>query len=362
MVLANNRKDGSRMRRYALRYLTLIVLFLILLPLHNYLPDWSVKNNETSDTNTNTNTQNNLTISPSSFTPGSALYGIVMPSPQEAWAVGGTFQLETEEHEQRVVPKSGLMLHYQNGSWLAGASFDEPLLSVSMSSPQDGWAVGYAGELVHYNGKIWQALSSPTNAILCSIVMLSADDGWATGYGGMILHFHNHQWEIVPSPTNADLLSLKMVSAQDGWVVGSNGTILHYNQGQWKTFNSPTTQTLNDVSFLSAHEGWAVGDQGTILHYRDGVWSPVQLLSGSGYGEDTLLNVAVTSEQTGWIVGKQVMLTYNQEVWQVQNPVEAYQTWYALVMNTPNNGWAVGDNNSIYHYQSGIWHFVSLNQ
>jgi hypothetical protein len=348
------------MRRYALRYLTLIILFLILLPLHNYLPSWSIKSNETS--NINVMPQNNLEISPSPFTPGSALYGIAMPSPQEAWAVGGTFKLVSELHDQRVLPASGLILHYQNGSWLAGASFDEPLLSVSMSSSQDGWAVGYAGQLAHYNGQTWQASQAPTNAILCSIVMLSVDDGWATGFGGMILHFHDHQWQVVPSPTSADLLSLKMVSAQDGWIVGSNGTILHYSQGQWKTFNSPTDQTLNDVSLLSAHEGWAVGDQGTILHYRDGVWSLVQWLPGPGYGEETLLNVAVTSEQTGWIVGKQVMLTYNQEIWQVQTPAEAYQTWYALVMNTPDNGWAVGSNNGIYHYQSGIWHLVYSNQ
>jgi photosystem II stability/assembly factor-like uncharacterized protein len=279
-----------------------------------------------------------------------------MPSAQDVWAVGGTFQRVTEQSDQRVLPASGLILHYQNGSWLASASLKEPLLSISMSSGQDGWAVGYAGQLAHYNGQTWQPSQAPNKAILCSIVMLSADNGWAIGFGGMILHFQDHQWQVVPSPTTADLLSLKMVSAQDGWIVGSNGTILHYNQGQWRIFSSPTTQTLNDVSLLSANEGWAVGDQGTILHYRDGVWSLVQWLPG--YGATTLLNIAITSEQTGWIVGKQVMLTYQQEVWQAKTPANTYQTWYALVMNSPNNGWAVGTNNSIYHYQSGIWQLV----
>jgi photosystem II stability/assembly factor-like uncharacterized protein len=354
MQTTNREERHFRMRRYALRYLPLLMLALFLLPLHNYL-----NNRHPEAVTNNPAIQYPLPIIPSPFTPGSALYGIAMPSPQEAWAVGGTFQLVPEPHNQRVQPVSGLILHYQNGSWLAAGSVTEPLLSVSMSSPQDGWAVGYAGELDHYNGRTWQKFPAPTNAILCSIVMLSAEDGWATGFGGMILHFHDHKWNEVPSPTSADLLSLKMVSAQEGWIVGSNGTILHYSQGQWKTVNSPTTQTLNDVSLLSAHEGWAVGDQGTILHFRNGVWSLVQWFPG--YGAKTFLNVVITSEQTGWIVGKQVMLTYRQEVWQAKNPDNIYQTWYALVMNTPTNGWAVGDNNCIYHYQAGTWHLVYSN-
>ena len=354
MQATNKEERHFRMRRYALRYLPLFMLALLLLPLHNYL-----NNRHAGVVHNNSAVQYPLPVIASPFTSGSALYGIAMPSAQDIWAVGGTFQLVSEQHDQRVQPASGLIMHYQNGSWLASASLEKPLLSISMSSAQDGWAVGYAGELAHYNGKAWQVSSAPTNAILCSIVMLSADNGWAIGFGGMILHYQDHQWQEVPSPSTADLLSLKMVSAQDGWIVGGNGTILHYSQGKWQTFSSPTAQTLNDVSLLSANEGWAVGDNGTILHYRDGVWSRVQWLPG--YGAMTLLNVSMTSEQTGWIVGNQVMLTYHQEVWQVQTLANIGQTWYALVMNTPNNGWAVGNNDCIYHYQAGTWQLVYTN-
>jgi photosystem II stability/assembly factor-like uncharacterized protein len=230
-----------------------------------------------------------------------------------------------------------------------------------MSSAQDGWAVGYAGQLDHYHGNVWQTAQAPTQAILSSVAMLSAQDGWAVGFNGTILHYSDQQWSVVASPTQADLLSIKMVSAQDGWIVGSGGTILHYSQGHWQLYHSPTAITLNSLSMLSAQEGWAVGDQGTILHYRDGVWSPVQgfLASGSPIAIEPLLDVAITSEQTGWIVGPQVMLTYSKEVWQngiVSSSAGSMSTTlYAIVMRSPNDGWAAGSNDDIYHYQSGSW-------
>ncbi|GCF07002.1 WD40/YVTN/BNR-like repeat-containing protein [Dictyobacter arantiisoli] len=368
------------MRRYALRYLPLLIIGLLLWPFPQ-----EINHSETATPSAN---NGDFPIEASPFTAGSALYGLAMPSAQDVWAVGGVFKIvkNQQEHLQKVVPAQGQILHYQNGSWLANTSLQLPLLAISMSSVQDGWAAGYGGQLAHYDGHAWQAMKAPTNAILCSVAMLSAREGWAVGFNGTILHFHDQRWELFPTPTTVavDLLSVKMVSAQEGWAVGRNGTILHYSQQRWQLYHSPTDHTLNGVSFLSPDEGWAVGNQGVILHYRDGVWSTVRWFPPDGSTlYPNLLDVAITSEHTGWIVGVQSMLTYDKEVWQSIAITSEYTGWivkdqsrltynkevwqakasgnvspgilYAIVMNASNEGWAVGDNNSIYHYRSGSW-------
>ncbi|GHO85672.1 WD40/YVTN/BNR-like repeat-containing protein [Dictyobacter formicarum] len=341
------------MRRYALRFLPLLVLALLLLLVRSYL------NQSSSYTGPSQTPQMPLAYSP--FEIGPALYGVAMVSSQDVWAVGGSFKAVSNQRNtlRMVVPEQGQILHYQDDSWVAYASFPVPLLAISMSSAHDGWAVGYAGQLAHFDGHNWQAERASTSATLCSVVMLSEQEGWASGYGGTILHYHDHHWQVVASPTNNDVLSLKMLSTQEGWAVGENGTILHYSQGIWRNFASPTSHTLNDLSMLSADEGWAVGNQGIILHYRQGIWSPVQM-SSPGNDTPALLGVVMNTVHSGWIIGKQSMLTYDREVWQFPSASldGVPPALYALAMHTPNEGWAVGERNVIYHYQSGHWKIV----
>ncbi len=342
------------MRRYALRYLPLIILALLLVSFRI----WQARVGPSSSSSDSSASE--LPVAASSFAEGTALYSVSVPSANVAWAVGGTFTLidDQREHLRRVVPSLGLILRYQNGSWVADASVTVPLLGISMSSSQDGWAVGYAGQMAHYQGQHWSFSKAPTNAILCNLAMLSDQDGWAVGFSGSLLHYQDQQWRSYSSPTTSDLLGISMISSQDGWAVGGNGTILHYSQNHWQMVKSPTTQTLNSVSMISSQEGWAVGRQGTILHYREGSWSQVKAFAADGrpLAPKTLWSVGPTSIRSGWIGGDGMILTYSNEVWQeAPLPFASLHIWYALTMMTPDEGWIVGDIESIYHYQSGQW-------
>src|SRR5258706_2219850 len=255
------------MPKYALRYLPLLGLLLLLIPWHLYMASW-------------TNQSTAAAWSP--YNPGPALYGVTMLSTNDVWAVGGSFEQEEDQQRVRIIyAVSGIILHYTDGAWAAVDTLQKPLFSVSLDSPRDGWAVGYGGILVHYDGKTWSTVTGPANFNnnLLGVAMTSPEDGWAVGYGGSILHYDGQQWMAYPGPTTADLRAIAMPSPHEGWAVGDSGTILHYHAGTWSLVKSApaTSNTLRSISMLSADEGWMVGDNGTILHYRgeDGVWEGV---------------------------------------------------------------------------------------
>lgn len=357
------------MLKYALRYAPLPILVLLLIPFRLLI----------AQEQSSPAPLDKVSGAP---LPGSALYSVAMLSPQNAWAVGGTFILQKTDQqntnpqarsESYVAPGSGLILHYMaNGGWQpdnVASNLTSPLFSVSMDSPQDGWAVGYGGTFVHYNGNTWSTTPGPANfnKNVTGVAMLSPSDGWAVGYGGSILRYDGRQWTQVQSPTSYDLHSIAMPTAQGGWAVGDNGTILHYSSGAWSRIASSATNRLNNVSMLSANEGWAVGDGGTILHYRDGVWESVYSAI-STLNQMSLVGVTMSSIHSGWIISNERMLTYSSEVWALASSRSATISLdnlhlHGITMSPSGEGWAAGsiaENNGntalvILHYQNGKW-------
>ncbi len=371
------------MVRYALRYVPLLILALLLIPLRLYMAGMAQQAAPA------------VTVPafpfyqvPTSYGHYSALYSITTLSSGDAWAVGGSFSLKSVGQGGTgavLEPASGIILHYADNIWSAATvaiPLKLPLLSVSLDSPRDGWAAGWDGTLVHFDGNTWSTVPGPANfkQNLPGIVVLSPADGWAVGYSGSILHYDGKQWMKVASPTTADLHGIAMVSAREGWAVGNNEIILHYSNGTWSRINhAPTGETLDSIAMLSAGEGWAVGRQGTILHYRDGTWESVHPVSFYGnakaYQSVDFLGVAMNSIRSGWIVAGQHFLTYSAEAWiepdHASNPFSVSYpgiaqnnlTLYAVAFTSASEGWAVGgiysykttDAGVMLHYVNGVW-------
>jgi hypothetical protein len=150
----------------------------------------------------------------------------------------------------------------------------------------------------------------------------SSRDGWAVGWAGTLVHFDGNRWSTVPGPAKfkQNLLGIVMRSPADGWAVGDSGTILHYHDGTWNIARlSSTGNTLDSISMLSAAEGWIVGRQGTILHYRDGTWESVHpagfYRNPNVYQSADFYGVDMNSIRSGWIAAGQHFLIYSSEVW-----------------------------------------------
>ena len=134
-----------------------------------------------------------------------------------------------------------------------------------MPSSTEGWAVGWNGVIIKWDGSSWSSVASPTTSSLLSVYMISSDEGWAVGCNGVILRWDGSSWSLVTSPTKGSLASVYMLSSTEGWAVGYEGIILRWDGSSWSIVTSHTTNSLYSVHMLSSTEGWAVGFDGTII-------------------------------------------------------------------------------------------------
>jgi hypothetical protein len=238
------------------------------------------------------------------------LYSLFMVSADDGWAVG---------YHGRIIRWNGTT--WNNVISHSVHSAEPALSSVFMVSADDGWAVGEHGKIIRWNGTSWNSVTSPTNHWLHSVFMVNADDGWAVGSGpgpGVIIHWDGSSWNNVTSPTTSWFYSVFMVSADDGWAVGGDGIffgddgwalpgpervgrIIHWDGSSWNNVTSPTKSGLSSVFMVSADDGWAVGNQGSIIRWNGTSWNNV-----TNPVTYPLASVFMVDADDGWAVGNQV--------------------------------------------------------
>jgi photosystem II stability/assembly factor-like uncharacterized protein len=147
------------------------------------------------------------------------------------------------------------------------------------------FAVGENGTIVHYNGAVWQPVTSPTTLTLQRVWGFSAEDvyavGGASGTGGtgsgVIIHYDGREWSIAAGGAIPRLKAIWGAGEDSIFVVGDAGTIMQYNKSEdtWDIVESGTGETLRSVWGFSDTNMLAAGDYGTILHYDGASWEPV---------------------------------------------------------------------------------------
>lgn len=344
------------------------------------------------------------------------LGAVQMLSPSEGWAVGDAYKGTNNGGTF-----SCLALHYSNGQWKRMATptdasmglQDADLQSISMASPDEGWAVGWgdnsssalsaemslhdgpaaayvpasgpggplpAGLILHYSAGKWTKVSIIPDAELWSVQMLSPTDGWAAGGGGwgteagattsILLHYDGSNWTPAQVPGVDGITSLDMLSATDGWATGTNA-VLHYDGKQWTQFQSLTG--VSGLSMDSATDGWAFGfvnfpynhtsSYNAVWHYNGSQWVRGSLPSTVNYDAE-IVGLFMDSASDGWAVGfgngnkgenrYALYLHYTNGQWtQVQGP--GTNNLDGVFMLSANEGWAVGVDGALMHYQNGIW-------
>lgn len=269
--------------------------------------------------------------------------------------------------------------------------------------------------------------SVPANARIADISMTSPRDGWAVGWieddaqqgtaaptppASLLLHFQNCHWQPSSGGLAAtELYSISMISAGNGWAVGatvtdfsilqSNGVtthqwvpdkliVLRYAAGQWQRTNVPgvTSGLGAKVRMTAAGDGWMLVDGGkthtdpytakyayTLLHYQGGAWTPVPLrFDASGTLE--LWDVAATIPDDCWIVGYGTaagddfaVSHYHAGAWTTWSGKQlgvTYPDLYSIAMTSPSDVWvagsypyknAGGDNIGplVLHYDGATW-------
>jgi hypothetical protein len=227
------------------------------------------------------------------------------------------------------------------------------LAAISASGPRDAWAVGSADNnveggqsfplLMHWDGKGWSLVRSApaaTNAFLLSVASVSPNDAWAVGFAGplshrpLVEHWNGSSWSAVPVPAPPGVASalsgVFAVSADDVWAVGNTGVgakgqtlIEHWDGSRWVLtpsanasppgFKSAPDNALVAVGASSHNEVVAVGttrDGGHVYHadplienWNGTSWAIVRASVPSSGAKTFLESVAVASTTDAWAVG-----------------------------------------------------------
>jgi len=241
-----------------------------------------------------------------------------------------------------------------------------PLRDIWGSSPEDVFAVGDSGTILHYDGTVWEPDISGTTLGLKGVWGSSSSDVFAVGSSGTILHYNGSSWSAMSSGTTTNLYGIWGSSSSDVFAVGSSGTILHYNGSSWSAMSSGTTTNLYGIWGSSSSDVFAVGSSGTILHYNGSSWSAMG--SGTTY---SLQAVWGSSTNDVIAVGDHITFRrYNGSVWSSMKPPVPMDWWtyWAVWGTSPNNlyvgSWALSQYDGStwhtglvweYYYIEGIW-------
>lgn len=175
---------------------------------------------------------------------GVAINGLAFAGPDDGWAVGD----------------GGLILHWHANAWSpVPDAMSDTLLAVAFRSPTDGWAVGALGALVHYDGTRWVHAPHLTHETLTSLA-LTADDGWAAGTNGVLFRLHGDQWAGFAAPITVNNSAVAFAQG-NLWVAGEHGSVAHYTpDGQWLQLPQPADEQLNALAIDPVGTLWVVGN------------------------------------------------------------------------------------------------------
>ncbi len=122
------------------------------------------------------------------------------------------------------------------------------LEDIAGTGPQDGYAVGERGTVLHFDGTAWHLVSGiPTLQTLNAVWGSAPDDIFIVGDWGTILHYDGQSWTQQASGTNWHLLDVWGWGDQNVYAVGLNGTILHFDGSQWLLEDAGTSQDLMSI-------------------------------------------------------------------------------------------------------------------
>ena len=231
---------------------------------------------------------------------------------------------------------------------------DAIIQDISMTSPRDGWAVG------------WIQMMTPQDNVVVK--------------GAVLLHLQNCHWQRVDATSipAAELASVSMTSATDGWAVGATADnkllVLHYTGGDWQQVQLPGITYLGVDTFgtvvrmVSSTEGWMLIDGGgthidpytkkydeILLHFKGSAWVPVPLTFDPA-GALILTDIAATTPDDCWIVGYSTVYVpggdgfdvahYHDGTWTTWTDSQlgiSFPTFYSVTMASPTDVWISGN-------------------
>ena len=285
------------------------------------------------------------------------LAAISAASPNEVWAVGAYGQL----------------LHYIGGTWTAANPpnmLGAATTDIKMLSASSGW-VAAGDRAFRYNGTTWteQSAGLGANLTIARLAGPALDDMWAIGGPadpGDMVHWDGARWHAIPAavPATVQLTAITMLNDEEGWAVGYDTTnslaaMLHYDGTAWHQIAAPPgASALYSVGTAAPGDVWARGlDNGAFplghfYHYRLGAWVGDQLAGGVPAGVETLLLLSPTD---GWATTRGSVYHWDGSTWSADPGIS--DLLLTGLTAAVGQTWVTGPDALIWHRGTdGAWH------
>lgn len=129
----------------------------------------------------------------------------------------------------------------------------------------------------------WTTVTSPITVSLRALSLTSDDEGWAVGDNGAILKLQGGAWLSATSPATVTLRAIDMVNSEAGFAVGDQSTLLGYRFSPTNTLstrwfpidiiNKGPGDVFMAASFLSSTYGMIGASTGAIGTFNEPVWA-----------------------------------------------------------------------------------------
>ena len=273
--------------------------------------------------------------------------------------------------------------------------------SIWGSSPNNVYAVGNGGLILHYNGREWVEESNVVDKTLKDVWGYSSDDVYIVGHDGTILHYDgnvNSDWEIIQNDSQENLTQENLMavcgdvgnnvfavgsngtvvkhdkitdtwsvttlsgspylfgcwgsnSSSDVYATGFEGSIFKFNGSSWESMTSGTSEYLYGVWGSSKDNVYSVGKDGGVYHYDgniDDEWQPID----SGY-DDILYGIWGSSADDIYAVGLGGTVLYYDgydHIWDTSRNSDSTSYLKGVWGTSASNVFAVGASGTILHY------------
>lgn len=239
-----------------------------------------------------------------------ALHSIWGSGPNDIYAASGW--ADTSE------PPPGELLHWDGCAWRA-LSIDNTqwLTGVWGSGPTDVFAVGWGGLVMHYDGTSWKKnVLANGNATISAIWGTASNNVYVVTWEGSVFHFDGNQWSGVVDNARHSLNQIWGSDANNILIVGKQGFVLRFDGNSWTQDTGVSTAAdLNGVWGSSASDVYVAGDS-KFLHWNGTAWSDVQFnINGRTAKDYQFYGLGGRGRNDVYVVGNGGALHFDGQTW-----------------------------------------------
>lgn len=221
----------------------------------------------------------------------------------------------------------------------------------------------------------WTTKTTGPMGLRQRISMASENDGWFMQFSASstayLARYDGFNWNI---PVNGSVGhsqtiingDIKMVSASDGWLVlggeigatDATSSIYRWDGTDWNfvtAITDPNAVSLSSLEVLAANDVWALGGGkfwSNLYHWDGSGWSFAGKTPGGVWAGNDL---SMLSANNGWAVGLNGSIAHwDGSVW-TESVSSTSSTLNAIDMVDSNTGWAVGDDGAIQAWGGTAW-------